>query len=167
MSDLMQEVVEMLEAAEDFIVPARQLYHDLERADLIRGLTVDAFIETLRSDGRFRLFEASDDEADDALDVLEGDAEMEAMGFYGGPRVMLRDRMPTREDVLSILVRKADKTFSTLQKAWDVRPDGDEETEDQLLDALAKAQRLKRELQSLLDRVNGSKGEDGSDRETT
>lgn len=159
MPNLMQRIFSLLEEEEDFIVPIRKLYLELESSILSEGWTEDTFTEILKSDDRLRVFEAP--ERSDFDDGMDREGELESLGFFRGPRVMLKDRMPTREDVLSILVKKADKTFTTLKKAWEVRPDGDEETEDQLLEALAKAQRLKRELQMLLDRIDGE-GEDGS-----
>ena len=160
MQDLILRVLSLLDQEDEFIVPVRKLYRALGRSNLSEEWTEEAFLEVLKGDERFRVFEAPDE--DDVYDDFESEEELEALGFYRGPRVMRKDSMPTREDVLSILVKKADKTFSTLHKAWDIRPDGDEETEDQLLEALAKAQRLKRELQALLDRADRGENEGAS-----
>jgi hypothetical protein len=65
---------------------------------------------------------------------------------------MLKERIPSRKEVVSFLLKKADTTFDTLKKAWDVRSPDDETMEDQLLQALAKTQRLQRELRAILER---------------
>ena len=154
MEDLIQAVLTRLKEAEEFIVPVRKIYRGMEDRIRSEGMSESEFIDLLKSDRRIRFFEASGNDKKDGISDNVTVEEMEKVGFYSGPRVMLKDRLPTREEVLSILLKKADTTFSTLQKAWDIRPEGDEETEDQLLDALAKAQRLQRELQSLLDHDN-------------
>ncbi|MBE9506932.1 MAG: hypothetical protein IMY86_02695 [Chloroflexi bacterium] len=39
----------------------------------------------------------------------------------------------------------------SLQGAWETRPEGDQETEDQMLDILAAGQKLEREIQELIE----------------
>ena len=78
---------------------------------------------------------------------------------------MLRDRVPTREEVIEFLVNKVDQTLDTLKQAWDIRPKDDEATEDQLLEALAKAQKLQRDLRGILSREK--EGEEGATADLT
>ena len=102
----------------------------------------------LRTDGRFLLFDTRESGLAEELKPLMSEEEMEAAGFYTGPRIMLKSRISSRKEVVRFLLKKADQTFRTLQKAWDVRPEGDEVVEDQFLEALSKAQRLQRELRA-------------------
>ena len=54
-----------------------------------------------------------------------------------------------REGLSATLMRRADRTFEALKKAWEARLPGDEEAEDRLLEALAKTQRLQRDLRTV------------------
>ena len=80
--------------------------------------------------------------------------EMEKAGFYQGPWVVLRDRIPTCRDVAEGLIEKVNRTFETLKNAWEIRPRDDEVIEDQLLFALAKTQQLRNELRMIFEEKN-------------
>ncbi len=72
--------------------------------------------------------------------------EMGSLGFYSGDRVKLRTVELTPEVIGGLIRRKVDMTMDALTKAWNRRPRGDQDTEDQLLDILAKTQKLQREV---------------------
>lgn len=75
---------------------------------------------------------------------------MEELGFYQEPWIILKERMPNQKEIIDILIQKADRTFETLMKAWELRPQGNEAVEDQLLQALAKTQKLQNELRMII-----------------
>ena len=79
---------------------------------------------------------------------------MEEAGFYQGPWVALRDRIPMQREMAEGLIEKADRTFETLKSAWEIRPLDNEVIEDQLLFALAKTQQLRNELRMIFGKKN-------------
>lgn len=150
MADILERIVKLLEGAESFIVPVKLLLRMLKEDSPSLNMTMDQLTATLKKDERFRLFPEQKSNAFDNIELTISEAEQEKLGFYRGPRVMLKDRVPSREEVVAFLLKKVDQTFETLKQAWDIRPKEDEATEDQLLEALAKAQKLQRELQGIL-----------------
>ena len=112
-------------------------------------ITLGDYIQALENDYRFRMLDQKEVQLPEGLEKYVSEKEMEASGYYSGPRFILKERIHNRKDMGSHLIRKADTTLRHLKKAWEVRPQGDEAFEDQLLDALAKAQRLQRELRAV------------------
>jgi CHAD domain-containing protein len=56
-------------------------------------------------------------------------------------------RVELTPEIIGGLIRhKVDLTMDALTKAWEQRPEGDQEAEDQLLDILARTQKLQREV---------------------
>lgn len=159
MDDVLDRAVIILEKAESFIVPIKWLWKMLNIEFPQFNLTVELVTDNLKRDSRFKLFSEESLEIDIRTRSLLPDDDLESLGFYRGARVMLKSRIPTRHEVISFLLKKADQTFETLKKAWDIRPEGDEHTEDQLLEALAKAQKLQRELRAILMKEEENKAE--------
>jgi len=149
MVKILERVVTLLEKAESFIVPVRWIYKVLEEEFQGMEMTVEELAEMLGRDERFRLFDGPEIGLTESPKPLVSEIEMEESDFYPGPWVMMKSRMPTRKEVVAFLLKKADQMLETLKRAWEVRPEGDEDMEDQLLDALAKAQRLQRELKEV------------------
>ena len=158
MVKILERVVTLLEKTESFVVPVRWICKVLGEEFKGMEMTVEELAEKLGRDERFRVFDGSEIVLSDSLKPLVSEDEMEASGFYPGPRVMLKSRIPSREEVVAFLLKKADQTFETLRKAWEIRPQGDEATEDQLLEALAKAQRLQRELKEIFSHETDKSG---------
>ena len=150
MIKFLDRIAVVLREAESFIVPVKWVWKMMEKEDSAMDVTVEQLTDQLRKDKRFRIFDEQKVGVDDNGSPLISEKAMETLDFYRGPRVMLRDRIPTRKEVVSFLLKKADQTFETLKKAWEIRPQGDETMEDQLLEALAKAQKLQRELRTVL-----------------
>lgn len=163
MADILEKVVIFLEEAESFIVPVKLVWKMLGEEFPGTDMSIEQLTEKLKKDKRFKLFDGPENFMKKKMGPMIPEGEMEKLGFYRGPRVMLNGRIPTRKEVITFLLKKADQTFETLKKAWEIRPDGDETTEDQLLEALAKAQRLQRELRVILFQHEGKKGKIASD----
>lgn len=160
MADILERVVFLLERAESFIVPVKWVWKRLEEESHKSEVTVEQLTERLRNDERFKIFEGLEFNLANDLKSLISREEMESMGLYQGPRIMLKSRIPSRKEVISLLMRKVDQTFEALKKAWDARPSDNDSMEDQLLEALAKAQRLQRELRTVLSQEEERKGKD-------
>lgn len=148
---LMDRAAEYLKNADFFIISVSKMCVDLSDSETDSSVEMEAMADHLKEDDRFRVIPGSDVNVDfDDFPYLSRD-DVAKMGFNQGPRVMLKTRVPTRKEVIMFLLKKADQTFETLKKAWDLRPPDDETIEDRLLTALAKAQKLQRELSEILD----------------
>jgi len=150
MDDVLEKIVVILEEAESFIVPVKWVWGMLEQESSSLDFTMEGLTERLKRDERFRLFAEQKLSGADEIKWVLSKEEQEKLGFYRGPRVMLKDRIPTKKEMVMFLLKKVDQTYDTLKQAWDVRPKEDETAEDQLLEALAKAQKLQRELRGIL-----------------
>lgn len=163
MADILEKVVIFLEEAESFIVPVKLVWKMIGEEFPGTDMSMEQLTEKLKKDKRFKLFDGPENFMNSKIGPKVPEGEMEKLGFYRGPRVMLKGRIPTRKEVITFLLKKADQTFQTLKKAWEIRPGGDETTEDQLLEALAKAQRLQRELRAILSQNEEKNGKIASD----
>lgn len=151
---ILDHVTDVLENDPDFYVPVKKLWRGL----LAQGLTdspasdYDAFLAWLQEDERFEV-EPSVEEAlgEPPPWEPEEEPEMEVLGFYLGPRVKLASRDMSIADLADILDHKTRDMMDALERAWEVRPEDDQQAEDLLIEALAAAQRLRRETLDALD----------------
>ena len=146
-------IIEILEMEPDFFVPVKKLWLELREEGLVPDIELEDFHRLLADDARFEFAPGPDykEGIDDPELALEMEQEMETLGFYSGPRVKLTSREMTAEDVFSAMSRSLARMNKALQGAWETRPEGDREVEDQLLDILATGQKLEREIRGLID----------------
>ena len=143
-------VIEILESDPDFFVPVKKLWLMLQEEDRILDTPLEDFHQALLADERFE-FTTGLSLGREVEDVPAFAQEIESLGFYNGPRVKLASREMTVEDVFSAMVRSLAQMNKSLQNAWEARPEGDQETADQLLKILASGQKLERDIQKLAD----------------
>lgn len=141
------KILELLSGQDNFVVPVRWVLRQLGPQAPMGEAVLTRFFEL---DARFQILNGLDIEAEGGPITQFSLAEQESMGIYQGPKVMLRDRVPSKEEIMAFLINKADQTYAALLRAWETRPAKDGRAEDQLLNALAKAQKLKRELRETL-----------------
>jgi len=146
----MERVVEILETDPDFYVPVKKLWLTLQGEGLALDLDLEAFQAQLERDDQFEFIKGID-HAEGFEDDPEFEAEMEAMGFFSGPRVKLASREMTAEDVFAGLTRSLHQLNKALRDAWETRPEGDPEAEEMLLEALSLAEQLEREVQEMIE----------------
>ena len=152
-------VIEILGSAPDFFVPVKKLWlmlqeEMLQKESLVLDTNLEDFHQALLADARFEFTPGvTHDEGFEDVPAFaeEMEREMEALGFYSGPRVKLVSREMTAEDVFSAMACSLTRMNESLQSAWEARPEGDQDTEDQLLKILASGQQLEREIQKLAD----------------
>ncbi|MFH0992239.1 MAG: hypothetical protein V1799_19740 [bacterium] len=150
----LNEAERILAKEKEIVVPIKKIWQEVCRQGKNQKYELPSladFTALLEGDKRFEflpafqnqeeLFEATRNESEG----LE-DAELESMGFYSGDRVKLKSVELTPERIGSIIRDKVDRTMNALTKAWESRPEGDQETEDQLLEILARTQKLQREV---------------------
>ncbi len=145
--------IEILETDPDFFVPLKKLWLMLQGEGLALDIEMDDLGRMLREDERFE-FTAGVDHAqgfDDTPELAdEMRQEMEMLGFYSGERVKLASREIKAEDIFAAMSRSMTRMNEALQGAWDARPEGDQEIEDQLIDILSIGQKLEREMENLV-----------------
>lgn len=149
MSDIVNQVIEILERAESFLVPIEWIIEKLEEANQLPVISDEELIASLRQDPRIKVFEKDGPRGLTGDTFPEASRSISTLGLNDSPRVMLQSRVPTKLEIIIFLLQKANQTYDALFKAWQIRPRDDEDTEDQLLDALAKAQKLQRELRAI------------------
>jgi hypothetical protein len=153
-ADTIYRAVEILEADPDFFVPVKKLWLMLQGEGLAKGIEMETFHQMLAEDERFEFapgVEHTEGFEDNPEFREEMEREMKVLGFYSGPQVKLISREMTAEDVFAAMTRSLTRMNEALQGAWDTRPEGDPELEDQLLDILAAGQKLEREIRELIE----------------
>jgi hypothetical protein len=132
---------QLLQEEHDFIVPIKKIWLKLSLMGELDEIQFEEFLIILQRDDRFDVFDSHEN-------VLfnEQIENLEQIGFFVGPRVMLKSRKPNRKELGDILLKKTSLIFENLKKAWNLRQEKDEDEEDQLLQALASTQKLLRTL---------------------
>jgi hypothetical protein len=156
-------VIEVLETDPDFFVPVKKLWLMLQGEGLALDVELEDFYHMLLDDERFEFTPGVDQKEgfeDDPKFAEEMEREMEALGFYTGPRVKLISREMTAENVFAAMARSLARMNDALQGAWDTRPEGDQDLEDQLLDILAAGQKLEREIHGLIEQYEQEQGKE-------
>lgn len=129
----------ILEEAEDFYVPVKKIWKEMKAAghEMPDPMELLAFFKKER---RFEVMEKG------ALRHAN-EEEMEKLGFYSGPRVKLRSRKITKDDMMRILRRHAQNMIDNLVKAYGAKPeDLSADEEDTLIDAMRRAKHLKEQI---------------------
>jgi hypothetical protein len=151
----LNEAERILASDKDVIVPVKKIWDAVDKQGKKQGFEIPSlpdFTALLEGDSRFE-FMPSLDENGDPMDGSQRDEsdqqeELETLGFYSGDRVKLKSVELTPATLGGLIRRKVDMTMDALTKAWARRPEGDQDAEDQLLDILAKTQKLQREVKS-------------------
>jgi len=151
---MIDRAIEILEIEPDFFIPVKKLWLKLREAGLAQTIELEDFHRMLLNDARFEFTPGVDytEKIQDTPELTQAmESEMEALGFYSGPRVKLASREMTPEDAFAAMARNLAQMNAALQGAWETRPENNQDVEDQLLEILAAGQRLEREFQSLIE----------------
>jgi hypothetical protein len=149
MTDLMRWVHAYLEADEDVIVPIKKMWNEWH-ADYGEP-SLDVFTEAVLADPSVEEEHGVDHAQGRRFDSLEEREEylreMEAEGFYSGPRVKLRSREITLEHIARTLKKHNDRMEWALQQARALLPpDASEAEEGRLIHAIELARQFRRDL---------------------
>jgi hypothetical protein len=148
-SELIQWVRAYLEQDEDIIVPVKKMWNEWYAA---QGTPLLAdFTRIVLSDDRIEEMPGVDHtdhmEGMSPEEVEEEERDMEANGFYSGPRVKLEAREITPEHIARMLKKHNDRMERALQQARAVLPeDASEADEGNLIDVIMLARKLRRDL---------------------
>lgn len=151
----LNEAERILASDKDVIVAVKKIWAEVDKQGRKQGFEIPSlpdFTALLEGDARFEFIPSLDENGEPPdmsfRDESPQEEELENLGFYSGDRVKLKSVELTPEVIGTLIRRKVDLTMDALTRAWKRRPQGDQETEDQLLDILAKTQKLQREVKS-------------------
>lgn len=143
--ELQEALIAILEKAEDFYVPVKKIWKELNFQGH-RLPDYNDFLKFLKKDRRFEVREFK------GVEFEEDEKETEELGFYSGPRAKLRSRKITKEDMQRITLKHAQNVIDNLVKAYEVRPkDLPFEEEDELIELMQKAKELKEKISEMFE----------------
>ena len=136
-SQIVDIAVQLLQKETDFVVPIKKIWLKLSLLGKVDRIEFESFSYMLRADDRFEVFD------DDESELLEDQIDsLEEVGYFMGPRVMLKSRKPSRQELGNLLIKKTSLIYENLKNAWEKRNVNNKDEEDQLLYALASTQKL-------------------------
>lgn len=150
-NELLPRVISFLSEEKDFVVAAKKIWYKVKALPQWKTLSFEEFLDAVDKSPEIDIIGSLDENPfkDSGLTEEEMESEMremEKMGYYFGPSLVLKSHVPTPEELATFLQSKVDQAYDTLLKAWENRPQGDPDSEDQLLSILAEVQRLRREI---------------------
>jgi hypothetical protein len=150
--NICNEAEKILASHPDVLAPVKEILNLLKRQKDFEDITYDELVSFLKSDERFEfiLIPERIEQNEDSPELAQNIEKVENLGFYSGSRVKLKNAQLGVEKVVDILNRKVDLMMEVLVNIWDKRPVGDPGIEDNLLDILARAQKLQREVKNAI-----------------
>ena len=151
-TELLDWVCVYLEQDEEIIVPIKKMWNEWSATP--GGPSLDEFTETVLGDGRFEEMRAvSHTEGLEGLSLEELEEEvreMEALGYFSGPRVKLKSRKIAMEHIARMIQKHNDRMEMALHQArWAMPDEGTAEERGMLADIMASAQRLRQHLREV------------------
>lgn len=136
-SQIIDLAEQLLQEETEFVVPVKKIWLRLSLMGKLDDVAFESFSLMLMGDERFEIFDDNENDLHEAqIDSLE------EIGFFMGPRVMLKSRKPSRKEMGILLIKKTSLIYENLKNAWEQRDKKNEDEEDQLLYALASTQKL-------------------------
>ena len=148
---LIDRVENILEQDKDLLVPIRKIWQQLNNPPSELSITLTELIDILKSNDKFVVYDSG---KGNVVIEKELDDELESLGFYRGPKVRLKKRVPNRTEIKNALSGNLSAMLSALQKAYKVRPQDDEIAEDRLLEIMSRTKKLKDDLNKIFDGEN-------------
>lgn len=145
-------VQDYLARDEDIVVPIKKMWNEWHAAHVAPSLEV--FTAMVLADEQVEelgeVDHTDDMEGLSAEELDEYVRDMEAQGYYSGPRVKLKSRELRLEHVARMLKRHNDRMEEALRQARAALPaDVSEEEEGQLIEVMALAEELRRRLREV------------------
>ncbi len=142
---LLNETGSYLQNQEDYIVPVKKIWQALHPSEI----TLEQFINIVKNDSRFYFQEANDvvTSAHLTKEQIEKEEQlMEQMGYFAGPRVMLKSKAPSANEVFHSIAVQLKIMQDALERAYLARPENDLEAGKKLSHALQKSKDLENKL---------------------
>lgn len=142
-----QECLAYLMQVSNPLAPLENLVRHLRSREQCAEFTEAQLLQFLRQHELFKVIEPAP--ADQDPDVARQLAEL---GVPTGPRVVLVTRIPTSAQIAGMLQEQLEVMTNALAKAMaEAKEKGDTNTEDRVLDALARAEKLKKKIRDVCD----------------
>jgi hypothetical protein len=146
-SELLEWAYTYLERDENIIVPIKKMWSEWRSTHT--EPTLEYFTELLLADKRFEEVKGADHteglEWDSQEELDEYVQEMEAMDFFSGPCLKLKDREISLEYIAVMIKKHNDRMEVALRQAHQAMPDGiNEPAKSQLNEIMAQAEELRR-----------------------
>jgi len=142
--EIKQLVEKLLLEEEEFLIPALKLYDLIKDEKETIEFEPEHLIALLDQDDRFVLL---DSKSTQEPWPDEADEEMQKRGYYKGPRVIHRDKMPSREQLMQAVTEKMQDTLSSLKSAYHVLPDNlSDDEEEEFLQVMQKVKDLSNKI---------------------
>lgn len=140
-----KKILETLNKDHDILVPIKKLYKHFLKDEILPPY--EMFLAEIKSCPILAVVDLEDKTEDEDWD----EPEMEALGYYTGPRVRLKDRVPSPADIAAILKRHTDRIMESLGQAYCLGAEGfTEEEEDGMLTLLERAKNLRDSVQKAI-----------------
>ena len=136
-------IIQLLTESEHLLVPIEELYHTLRDEGLMSVTSEETFEKLIVSDNRFEVYESL---GHSDLFHPSVQAELRVRGLLTGPLVMLRERGASTEEIMLDVLLHLKEMNQALETAWQLRPDGNDEIEAELLNLLMMGDMLEREI---------------------
>ena len=146
-NEILNLAEQLLLEEEEFLVPALKLHKLILDEKENCGIDFGELIKILSTDKRFYVLDSQSTqepwEEDD-------DEVMERMGFYKGPRVILCEKMPGKEEIEQTIKEKMQEILHGLKQAYKVSEGNMEDSEEEdFLKIMAKAKDLSNKIEDL------------------
>lgn len=136
-------IIQLLTESDHLLVPIEGLYLSLRDEGLLSLTTEETFEQLIVTDERFEVYESL---GHSDLFHPAVQAELRARGLLTGPLVMLRETGASPEKIMLDVLLHLQEMNHALETAWQLRPDGNDEIEKELLNLLMMGDMLEREI---------------------
>ncbi len=136
-------IIQLLTESEHLLVPIEELYHSLLAEGLLPLTSEETFEQLIVTDERFEVYESL---GHSDLFHPSVQVELRARGLLTGPLVLLRERSASSEKIMLDVLLHLQEMNLALETAWQLRPEGNNEIETELLNLLMMGDILEREI---------------------
>ncbi len=148
MTDQKKEILDLAETLlkeeEEVLIPINKLF-DLIMQEKNDICEIDQLITWLKEDDKFLVIESESTQEPWSEDE---ESQMHEQGFHSGPRVILKEKVPSKEEMLKILQEKMQTTLNALNTVYEKKFNQmDEEEERQLIHVISKTKDLQNKIE--------------------
>lgn len=161
-NNVIELIREILEKEDSFLLPVKRLWYILRRQPQYRELTLEQLNQMLAEDERCKIYDINASRPETIPPwTKEEEPEMERIGFFLGPRVMLLSRPLTQDALKKSIVRTVDNMQNVLKKAYDMsyanEDMSDYEGEKKLLEIMSQTRDLRKNIEAVLNKAKQEK----------
>ena len=141
-----EKCVNYLDQVTNPIVPVATLLEHVRQDEACAAITQNELLEFLRGNHAFLVVERGDEEQDP-----EEAAGLREIGFVPGPRVLLKKRAPTKEELAGLIQQQLERMNAALHQGLKgATREGDAEAVAKIREILARADQLRDHIDDIL-----------------